>query len=45
MDDPFRTEVCGVLVRIGHVVLVRKKDIPKAAFPLEGFDEMLDVAG
>jgi hypothetical protein len=44
MDDPFRAEVFGVLVRVGHIVLVRKEDISNAALLLEDLDEMLDVA-
>ena len=45
MDDPLRAKVRGVLVRIGHIVFVRQKDVRDTASPFKEFDQMFDVAG
>src|SRR6185437_7335182 len=43
MDDAFRAEMRGILIRIRHVILVCQKDLGDASPPLKGFNEMLDV--
>ena len=44
MDNSLRPKVAGILVRIGHVVFVRKKDIGDPTLVFEGLDEMVEIA-
>ena len=43
MNHPFRAEVCGILLCIGHIVFMREEDIRDAALLLESFDEMFEI--
>ena len=43
MDDPFRAEMCGILLCIGHIVFVREEDVRNAALVFEGLDEMFKI--
>src|SRR4029077_2597961 len=44
MDNSLRPKVAGILVRIGHVVFVRQKDIGDPTLLFEGLDEMVEIA-
>ena len=45
MNQPFCSEVFGVLVGIGDIVFVCEKDVCETALLLEGLDQMLEVPG
>jgi hypothetical protein len=44
MNHPFRTEVCGILLCIGHIVFMREEDVRDAALLFEGLDEMCEIS-
>ena len=44
MNQPFRAEVCRILLCIGDVVFMREENVRDAALLLEGLDEMFEIA-
>ena len=43
MNHPFRAEMCGILLCIGHIVFVCEKNVRDAALVFEGLDEMFEI--
>ena len=43
MDDPLGAEMCGILVRIGHIVFVGQKDVGDAPSLRKDINEMFDI--
>src|ERR1700675_3687677 len=44
MNHPFRAEVGGIPLCIGHIVFMREEDVRDAALLFESLDEMFEVA-
>ena len=43
VNHPFRAEVGGIFLCIGHIVFMRQEDVRDAAFMFEGLDKMFKV--